>query len=94
MTTYLIVNATITDADGLVAYQKAVGPSLVGRTVKVLASTNDVLPLEGSPGERAVILEFPNQEEALAWYHSPEYQAVIGLRHASTSGIAMLAEGR
>jgi uncharacterized protein (DUF1330 family) len=94
MTTYLIVNATITDADGLMAYQKAVGPSLAGRNVKVLASTNDIMALEGSPGERAVILEFPNREEALDWYNSPAYQEVIGLRLASTSGIAMLADGR
>jgi uncharacterized protein (DUF1330 family) len=94
MTTYLIVNATVTDADGLMAYQKAVGPSLTGRNVKVLVSTNDATPLEGEPGERAVILEFPTREEALDWYHSEAYQAVIGLRHGSTSGIAMLAEGR
>jgi uncharacterized protein (DUF1330 family) len=94
MTTYLIVNATITDPAGLDAYGAAVRPTLAGHDVKVLVSTNEATALEGSPGERAVVLEFPNRAAAEAWYHSPAYQAVIGLRLNSTNGIAIFAEGR
>ncbi len=31
--------------------------------------------LEGSAIEEIVILEFPSFADAIAWYHSPEYQA-------------------
>jgi uncharacterized protein (DUF1330 family) len=30
-----------------------------------------------------VVLEFDSMEAARAWYHSPEYQAVVGKRRAS-----------
>jgi uncharacterized protein (DUF1330 family) len=31
--------------------------------------------------KRISILEFPSAEQAKAWYHSPEYSAIIGFRH-------------
>jgi hypothetical protein len=31
--------------------------------------------LEGAAFEEILILDFPGDEEAKAWYHSPEYQA-------------------
>jgi uncharacterized protein (DUF1330 family) len=95
MSSYLIVNASITDSDKLDEYLLAVGPSLAGRDVKVLVSTNDATTLEGEPaGCRAVVLEFPDREALLDWYHSDAYQAVIGLRHAATAGFAIIADGR
>jgi uncharacterized protein (DUF1330 family) len=94
MPSYLIVNATVTDPAGLDAYRGAVGPTLAGHNVKILVSTNDAMVMEGDAGERAVVLEFPTRDEALAWYNSPEYQAVIGLRLNSTKGVAVIADGR
>ncbi len=95
MSCYLIVNASITDQEKLEEYRLAVGPSLAGRDVKVLVSTNEATTLEGEPaGDRAVILEFPDRAALLDWYHSDAYQAVIGLRLAGTSGFAIIAEGR
>jgi uncharacterized protein (DUF1330 family) len=94
MPSYLIVNATVTDPAGLDNYTAVVGPTLAGHNVKILVSTNDAMVMEGDAGERAVLLEFPTRKEALAWYNSPEYQAVVGLRLASTSGVAVIADGR
>ena len=95
MAAYFIVNARITDPDGLARYRAEVQPSLVAHEVKVLVSTNEATTVEGTPaGERAVVLEFPDREAALAWYNSDAYQQVVGLRLASTDGFAILVDGR
>ena len=94
MAAYFIVNACITDPDGLDRYRAAVGPSFEGRDVKVLVSTNDATTIEGTAGERAVVLEFPDRAAALDWYHSDDYQEVVGMRLAATEGFAILVDGR
>ena len=49
MSSYLIVNANVTDDDLLSDYTKAVGPTLVGHDFGVEVATNDAEVLEGSP---------------------------------------------
>jgi uncharacterized protein (DUF1330 family) len=39
-----------------------------------------------------VVVEFESPEAAKAWYRSPAYQAVVGKRHASTRGFAVLSQ--
>ena len=61
----------------------------------VRVSTNEAETVEGEPkGERVVVLEFPDREAFRAWYDSPAYQEIIGLRLGSTDGFAVLVEGR
>jgi uncharacterized protein (DUF1330 family) len=94
MSAYIVVNANITDAEKLVEYSKAAGPTLAGHTVRPLVVTNTAETVEGTPvGSRVVILEFPDRDAARAWYDSPAYQAIIGLRHSSTEGFLLLADG-
>lgn len=94
MSTYLVVNADILDADLLMAYGKAAGPTLAGRSLKVRVATNDAETLEGTPaGKRAVIIEADNREALMEWYNSPEYQAIIGMRLKATNGFAIIVEG-
>ena len=39
-------------------------------------------------------MKFPNRDALMAWYSSDAYQAIIHLRHNSTDGFAVIAEGR
>ena len=95
MATYFVVNSTVVDDAKLNEYQAAVGPTLAGHDVKIVAATNSAEALEGtSAGARMVILEFPTRDALLAWYNSDSYQAVIGLRFAATQGFGMIVEGR
>ena len=95
MPTYFVVNATITDPDGLDEYLAAVTPTFEGHDLAVLAATNEAQAIEGQPaGSRLVILRFPDEAAFRAWYHSSAYRAVIGLRTASTTGFAVLGDGR
>ncbi len=43
--------------------------------------------------ERLVILEIPTVERAKEWYHSPEYSAIIGIRHANSDGKMIVVPG-
>lgn len=95
MPTYLIVNAAITDPTLLDEYRAAVGATLKGHDVAVKVSTNEAETIEGEPnGPRVVVLEFPDRDAFRAWYDSPAYREIIGLRHGSTDGFAVLVDGR
>ena len=95
MPTYLIVNAAITDPALLDEYRASVGATLKGHDVAVRVSTNAAETIEGEPkGPRVVVLEFPDRDAFRAWYDSPAYQEIIGLRLGSTDGFALLVEGR
>ena len=57
-------------------------------------STSRPQHIEGeAAGCRTVILEFESEADFRTWYDSPEYQAIIGKRHAATTGFAILAQG-
>ena len=95
MGTFLVVNAEVVDEGKLAEYGKAVGPTLAGHEIKIHVASNDAEVIEGSAaGNRVVIMEFPDRAALDAWYHSPEYQAVIGLRLAATNGFGLVVEGR
>ena len=60
---------------------------------RILAA-NDAEVREGSiPHLRTIVGEFPSLEKARAWYESEGYQAIIGLRHNSTTGHLFMVEG-
>jgi uncharacterized protein (DUF1330 family) len=83
MTAYLIVNYDVVDADLYRSYQMQAAPVMNGGRLLVFDGESDAK--EGTPGHQTVVIEYPDRETALAAYHSPEYQAVVGLRHEATS---------
>jgi uncharacterized protein (DUF1330 family) len=94
MSTYLVVNSTIDDPELLNEYVQAAGATLGIVPVKVLAADAECKTIEGEPpGPRTVILEFESEDDFHTWYESPEYQAIIGMRHAATTGFGVLAKG-
>ncbi len=48
---------------------------------------------EGSARSRNVVIEFPSYEDALACYHSPEYQAAMAFRLPVSEGDIVIVEG-
>jgi uncharacterized protein (DUF1330 family) len=50
--------------------------------------------LEGGwKSKRIVTLEFPSAEQAKAWYHSPEYSAIKGIRQRAAIASFVLVPG-
>lgn len=94
MSVYFVVNSTITDPAGLDEYLARAGATLAGVEMTLRVATTDAETIEGRPaGSRVVIIEFPDRDAFHAWYDSPAYQAVVGIRLASTDGFAVLADG-
>jgi uncharacterized protein (DUF1330 family) len=71
-------------------YPPKVGALLPKYGGKVLAMDTTPKALEGKPKTMNAIIEFPSEEAANDFYNDPDYQAIIHLRHDSTSGCTML----
>lgn len=80
----MIFTEDVTDPDGLQAYAGKAVPTVLqyGGIPRIASGAVDVLEGEWH-GQQTVMLEFESVEAATTWYNSPEYQAVIGERHAS-----------
>jgi uncharacterized protein (DUF1330 family) len=85
MSAYVIVEFTVKDPD-VYREKYAVNAEKSAKEygAEILANSNWEI-LDGAPMlSSGVIVQFPNQETALRWYNSPEYQQLIEVR-----GIAM-----
>ena len=94
MSAYVIVEFTVTDPD--LYRDKYAGNA--GKTAKeygaeVLANSKWEL-LDGGTGlSSGVIVQFPDHETVLRWYNSPEYQKILPMRLANSTGRAFIVEG-
>nr|WP_249181782.1 DUF1330 domain-containing protein [Burkholderia dolosa] len=92
--TYIVFTRESTqDQHELDVYQSKVGATLAGHPVKVLAAYGPQETLEGEGPEGVVIVEFPSKAAAHAWYHGPDYQAVVQHRFKGARYRAVLVEG-
>ena len=95
MTAYVVFGLQhVFDAEALQRYRTEGGGTLAAHGARFLAGPKVAETLEGAALEGAVMLAFDDLEAARAWYRSPEYQAVIGVRLAATEGFALMLEGR
>ena len=92
MAAYFIASYRITDPTGYESYVPAVMPTLLAADCEVLAADYCSQVIEGAPGEVTVILKFASKEAGLAWYNSPEYQAIKHHRTDNSEGTAVLID--
>lgn len=92
MAAYLIANYRITNPEAYAAYPPAVAPTLAAFGGELLVADFDSELVEGGAYPVSIILKFPSRDAARAWYDSPEYQAVIGLRTDNTEGLLVFAD--
>ncbi|MEH2480097.1 uncharacterized protein (DUF1330 family) [Nitrobacteraceae bacterium AZCC 2146] len=83
MSAYVIVEASVRDKAARDRYSSQVGPTLRKFDGEVLA-VGPWQALFGEPAfENGMVVRFPDKATALAWYHSPDYQALLELRDAA-----------
>ena len=91
---YVIVNLDVHDPEMFEKYREAVPPTIAQYEGKYLVRGGAMEVLEGNaPLPRTVVLEFPSVDKARTWYNSPEYQAIIGLRHGASTANGIIVEG-
>jgi uncharacterized protein (DUF1330 family) len=83
MSAYVIVEASVRDKAARDRYSSQLGPIFQKFNGEVLAF-GPWQTLFGEPAfENGLIIRFPDKATALAWYHSPDYQALLELRDAA-----------
>ena len=92
MSHYIVARVSIHDKDIYSTYEDGFMEIFSRYNGELLAVDEDVTVLEGEwPCTRTVLIQFPSEEEALAWYKSSEYQELAKHRFAaSDADIALL----
>ena len=93
MAAYFIAQYQVNDSTLYQEYAQGAGPTIAGSGGKLVAYDAAAETIEGTPpGPQTVIIEFETVEAAKAWYHSDEYQAVVGKRLEATEGFAVISQ--
>ena len=91
MSVYVIVQLTVHDRDRYNVYADALVATMTPLGGKVLVADDAPRVLEGEwSGNRVVMLQFPDRDAFRTWAGSPEYQAIVGDRHASSDAVITL----
>ena len=94
MPAYFVAELETTNPAGMEPYRAAVPATIAQYGGRFLARGGATELLEGEPEpKRIVILEFADTAAAKRWYNSPEYQKILPIRLANSSGRAFIVEG-
>lgn len=63
-----------------------------GRFIATSYNNFDIIPIEGNVPEAVNVLVFPSTEQYMAFYNSPEYQAIIDERKSVCDSQLLLLE--
>jgi uncharacterized protein (DUF1330 family) len=93
MTAYIIARIEVTDLEDYKTYasQTVAQAEKAGGTF--LVKGGPMTQVEGSGPDRHVVISFPTREQALAWYHSPEYQAILPIALRSSTRDLVIVDG-
>jgi uncharacterized protein (DUF1330 family) len=93
MSAYVLASYDVVDPEGYEPYVPAVIPLLMKHGAEVLVADYESVALEGAATSVNVVLRFPSEEAALAWYNDPDYESVKAIRlNASANGRACLVK--
>jgi uncharacterized protein (DUF1330 family) len=94
MPVYVIAEVSITNSKEYEEYKKLTPGSLTPFGGKFVVRGGKTTTLEGEwQPERIVVLEFPSEEKALAWYNSPEYAPAKAIRQRASVSKLILVDG-
>ena len=90
---YWMFHTTISDPETYNKYIERDGEAFARYGARFLVRGGEHKAVEGSAGDRHVIIEFDSYEQALACYNSPEYQANIKVRQPHSIAELIVIEG-
>jgi uncharacterized protein (DUF1330 family) len=94
MPAYFVAEIEITDQVGFEPYRAAVPATIAQYGGRYLTRGSNVELIEGGPEpKRVVILEFPDVAAVRRWYNSSEYQKILPVRLANSTGRAFIVQG-
>ncbi len=94
MAHYFIATYDVTDDDIYNAYVREVGATVAKHGGVALVSARRPELVEGLANRTHVVIQFPTEAGARAWYADSDYQPLLALRlAATTNGSAVFASG-
>ena len=94
MPAYFVVELDVTKPTEMEPYRAAVPATLAQYGGRYLTRGGSTQLIEGGPEpKRIVILEFADTAAVKRWYDSPEYQKILPIRLATSTGRAFIVEG-
>ena len=94
MPAYFVAELETTNAAGMEPYRAAVPATIAQYGGRYPARGGAAELMEGGPEpKRIVILEFADTAAAKRWYNSPEYQKILLIRLANSTGRVFIVEG-
>jgi uncharacterized protein (DUF1330 family) len=91
---YVIAQISVTDPVAYRDYVAAVTPVVAKFGGEYLTRGGRAETVEGTaPGERTVVIRFPNYRAARDWYFSDDYADIKKMRQAASTSVQTLAEG-
>ncbi len=93
MAAYVIASLQVRDTAWREAYSPKTGELIRkygGKVLTPFASKVEVLEKSTKLPTNVVIIEFPSQDQAKAWYNDPEYAPLIKLRQTGADGELIL----
>jgi uncharacterized protein (DUF1330 family) len=80
---YIVIEGTVRDKEALGLYGSQATPLIKQFGGEVLAFGPWDLTLGEGAYHNGMIVRFPDKDTASAWYNSPAYQALLGIRNAA-----------
>jgi uncharacterized protein (DUF1330 family) len=94
MPAYFVAELEVTNPAGMEPYRAAVPATIAQYGGRYLTRGGNAELIEGGPEpKRIVILEFADTAAVKRWYDSPEYQKILPIRLATSTGRAFIVEG-
>ena len=94
MAGYIVADIEITDPEEYQRYARQTPATVEKYGGRFIVRGGQPETLEGDRNpKRIVIIEFPSVEQARAWYDSPEYSAIKGIRQGAANSHIMLLHG-
>ena len=91
---YFLANVEVTDQEAWVKYRAEVPATVAQYGGQFLVRGGRWERLEGKkPMPLFVIVQFPNIQQAKAWFNSKEYRSLSRLRQTASKGDLVLIEG-
>ena len=94
MACYVIAHITVNDPEAYGGYTAETPGTIAQYGGKFVVRGGASTAMEGEmPGERTVVIEFPDRATAENWYNSPEYQKILPIRLANSTGAMVIVDG-
>jgi uncharacterized protein (DUF1330 family) len=94
MPTYAVAHMRrVTMGPPIVEYLERIDATLAPFGGHFVVHGGDFELLEGSWPGNLIVIEFPDREQARAWYHSDAYQAIVTLRTDNSDNDVIMIDG-